>query len=76
MHKRMTITLDEVVYDWLVRSVGRGNISQFIEQQILPHTEQGSLANAYREMAADTEREQEAKQWCEALIGDVAHEAG
>ena len=30
MHKKMTITLDEAVYDGLFRVVGRRNISQFL----------------------------------------------
>jgi hypothetical protein len=29
------------------------------------------LVSAYREMAADHEREAEAEQWCEGLIGDA-----
>ena len=31
MHKRMTITLDEVVYEGLYRTVGKRRMSQFIE---------------------------------------------
>ena len=30
------------------------------------------LVNAYREMAADEQREAEAHEWAEAVIGDVA----
>ena len=30
------------------------------------------LATAYREMAADEEREREASEWSEGLLGDVA----
>jgi hypothetical protein len=28
------------------------------------------LVRGYQEMAADEEREEEAREWCEALIGD------
>jgi len=39
-------------------------------RELAPETE---LDVAYREMAADSEREQEATEWSEALIGDVAN---
>ena len=75
MHKRMTITLDEAVYDGLVRVIGRRKISQFLEDLARPHVTQDDLASAYQEMAADTEREREALAWSDALIGDAADEA-
>ena len=67
----MTITLDEEVYDALHRVVGRGNISQFIEDLARPHVLKEDLASAYQAMAADTEREREAMEWIEGTIGDV-----
>ncbi len=36
MHKRMTITLDEAVYEGLYRMVGKRRISQFIETLVRP----------------------------------------
>jgi predicted CopG family antitoxin len=75
MHKRMTITIDEAVYDGLVRVIGRRKISQFLEDLARPHVMQEDLASAYRAMAADTERERKALEWSNALIGDVADEA-
>ena len=36
MRKRMTITMDEAVYEGLVRVVGRRNISAFIESLACP----------------------------------------
>ena len=72
MHKKMTITLDEEVYDALHRVVGRGNISQFIEDLARPHVLKEDLASAYRAMAADNEREAEAMEWIEGVIGDVS----
>ena len=35
MHKRMTITLDEVVYDGLYRTIGKRRMSQFIEDLVI-----------------------------------------
>ena len=67
MHKKMTITLDEAVYDGLFRVVGRRNISQFLEDIARPHVLQENLASAYQAMAMDTQREQEALEWSNAL---------
>jgi predicted CopG family antitoxin len=75
MHKKMTITLDEAVYEGLHRAVGRRKISQFIEDLVRPHVVDASLDEGYRAMAADEAREAEAMQWCNALAGDVADAA-
>lgn len=76
MHKRMTITLDEAVYEGLYRTVGKRRMSQFIEDLLRPHVlGGGSLDEGYKAMAADREREAEALEWCNALAGDVADAA-
>lgn len=75
MHKKLTVTVDEEVYEGLHRVIGRQKISQFIESLVRPHVVPQDLANAYREMAADERREAEAQEWAEAVIGDVADEA-
>jgi predicted CopG family antitoxin len=72
MHKKMTITIDEEVYDALYRVVGKGNISQFLEELARPHVMKEDLASAYQAMAADTARESEALEWSNGLIGSVA----
>lgn len=74
MQKKLTITVDEMVYDGLHDVIGRRKISQFIESLVRPHVIKGNLENAYREMAADEVRETEALEWAEAMIGDVADE--
>jgi predicted CopG family antitoxin len=71
MQKRMTISIDETVYDGLVRVVGRRKISRFLENLARPHVAQDDLAEAYQAMAADTARESEALEWSNALVGDV-----
>ncbi|MDR3390967.1 MAG: hypothetical protein P4L77_04460 [Sulfuriferula sp.] len=71
----MTITLDEVVYEGLYRTVGKRRISQFIEDLVRPYVLDGVLDEGYRAMAADKEREAEAGEWSNALIGDMADEA-
>ena len=74
MQKKMTISLNEVVYDELRRVVGRGNISKFIENLIKPQLKVNDLDAAYSEMAADSVREQEALEWSNAVVGDSANE--
>ncbi len=72
MQKRMTISIDEAVYEGLVRFVGRRKISQFLENLARPHVVTDDLDTGYQAMAEDTQREKDAREWCEALIGDTA----
>lgn len=67
MHKKITITIDEEVYDALYCVIGRGKISQFLENLARPHVMQEDLVSAYQAMAADEERENEALAWSEGL---------
>jgi predicted CopG family antitoxin len=75
MHKRMTISIDETVYEGLVRVIGRRKISQFLEDLARPHVVNDDLLAGYQAMAADTAREREALEWSNALIGDAIDEA-
>ena len=74
MHKKLTITVDEEVYEGLHRVIGRQRISQFIEGLVRPHVLDAELSAAYRQMAADESREAEALAWSEGTIKDVADE--
>ena len=74
MHKRMTITLDETVYDGLYRIVGKRHMSQFIEDLVRPHVLDTNLDDGYKAMALDQAREAEALEWCESLIKDGVDE--
>ena len=74
MHKKLTITIDENVYEGLHKNIGRGKISRFIENLVRPHVIDVDLGAAYQKMAEDQEREQEALEWSEAVIGDGFHE--
>ncbi len=71
MHKKLTITIDEKVYEGLYATIGEGKISQFIENLIKPHVLHQDLEQAYCEMAADSERENAAMEWSEGVIKDV-----
>ena len=74
MQKKLTITLDEQVYEGLHRVIGRRKISQFIESLVRPHVIGTDLEEAYRQMAEDEAREAEAIEWAEATMGDVRDE--
>jgi predicted CopG family antitoxin len=75
MQKKLTITLDEEVYEGLHTVIGRRRISQFIESLVRPHVLARDLMRGYEEMAADEARETEALEWSEATVGDVGDEA-
>ncbi|MDJ0900012.1 MAG: hypothetical protein QNJ55_14510 [Xenococcus sp. MO_188.B8] len=74
MHKKLTITIDEQVYKGLYQVVGKGEISQFIENLVRPYVIEDDLDTAYKQMAADEDREMEAMEWAEALISDISNE--
>jgi hypothetical protein len=75
MQKKLTITVDELVYNGLYRVVGPRRISRFIEDLVRPHVVDQSLWVAYAAMAADEAREAEAEDWSESLVMDAADEA-
>ena len=69
MHKKMTITLDEAVYEGLYRTVGKRKMSQFIEDLLRQHVLDSNLEAGYAAMAADSDREAEALAWSNGLVG-------
>jgi len=74
MRRKLTITVDEEVYAGLHRVIGRRRISRFLNDLARPHVTEKGLEEGYRAMAADEEREREAMEWIEGLVGDVADE--
>lgn len=75
MHKKLTLTIDEEVYNGLHQVIGPRNISHFIEELVRPFVLKPELASAYEQMAKDTQREQEAFEWAETTFGDSSDEA-
>lgn len=71
MVKKLTITVDEDVYEGLHARIGAGRISRFLNDLARPLVAADTLLEGYRQMAADGLRETEAEAWSEALIGDV-----
>lgn len=74
MQRKLTITVDEAVYDGLYRVVGPRRISAFIEGLVRPHVVRENRSEAYARMAADEVREADAEEWSDALLPDVADE--
>lgn len=72
MQKKLTITVDERVYEGLHKVVGRRRISRFIEDLVRPYVLRQDLEAAYQQMGKDEAREAEALEWSEATIGDVS----
>ncbi len=76
MQKKLTITVDEEVYEGLHKNIGRRKISRFIEDLVRPYVVRKDLEAVYREMAEDSSRESEALLWAEATFGDTLNEEG
>ena len=74
MQKKLTVTIDEEVYDGLRAVIGPRKISRFIEELVRPHVVKKNMYAAYKEMAADQVRESEALEWAEGTLGDVIDE--
>jgi predicted CopG family antitoxin len=74
MQKKLTITVDERVYEGLRIVVGRRRISQFIESLVRPYVIGPDVELAYQQMAQEELREADALEWAEATVGDVADE--
>jgi predicted CopG family antitoxin len=72
--KKLTITVDDEVYTGLHSVIGRRRISRFLNDLARPHVLQAELAEGYKAMAADEEREREAAEWVENLTADIADE--
>ena len=74
MQKKLTLTIDEEVYEGLRATIGPRKISRFIEELVRPHVVKKDMYTAYKEMASDQVRESEALEWAEGTFGDVNDE--
>ena len=74
MQKKLTITVDEVVYEGLRKIIGPRKISKFVQELVRPYVVRPDLESAYAEMAKDKKREKEAMEWAEVTFKDIAHE--
>jgi hypothetical protein len=74
MAKKLTITVEDEVYAGLHAVIGPRRISRFLNDLARPHVLHQDIAAGYQAMAQDEEREREALEWAESLIGDIADE--
>jgi hypothetical protein len=74
MQKKLTITIDEEVYEGLHKNIGPRKISRFIQEAVRPHVVHPNLDSAYAEMARDKGREKDAEEWAEITFLDVPNE--
>ena len=74
MQKKLTLTVDEEVYEGLRKTIGPRKISKFIEELVRPYVIRTNLESAYAEMAKDRNREKEALEWAEGTFKDADHE--
>ena len=74
MQRKLTITIDEEVYEGLHKTIGPRKISKFIEELARPHVIRPNLESAYAEMARDKRREKEAIEWAEVAFKDTDYE--
>jgi hypothetical protein len=74
MARKLTISIDDEVYEGLYRHIGKRRIGQFLEALARPHVIDADLEAGYQAMAADEEREAEAAAWSEITVVDVADE--
>ncbi len=76
MQRKLTITVDEKVYEGLHKTIPPRKISKFVEELLRPHVVRPNLESSYAQMAKDKKREEEAMEWAEITFKDIAHETG
>lgn len=74
MQKKLTVTVNEEVYEGLRKTIGARKISKFIEELVRPYVVRPNLESAYAEMARDKRREKKALEWAEVTFKDAGHE--
>jgi predicted CopG family antitoxin len=76
MQKKLTVTIDEEVYEGLRKNIGPRKISKFIEELARPYVVHPNLESDYAKMAKDSKREKEALEWAEITFKDMTNETG
>lgn len=74
MQKKLTISIDEEVYEGLHDVIGPRKISKFVEELVRPHVVRPRLESEYEMMSKDKIREAKALEWAEGIFRDSAHE--
>ena len=74
MQKKLTISIDEKVYEGLHDVIGPRKISKFVEELVRPHVVRPQLDSEYEMMSKDKVREAKALEWAEGTFRDRSHE--
>jgi len=74
MQKKLTLTIDEEVYEGLRNTIGPRKISKFIQELVRPHVSRPDIESAYAEMARKEKREKAALDWAEDTFKDLIDE--
>ena len=75
MPRKLTILLDEQVYERLHAVAGKRRVGRLVEQLVRDRLLYEDLDGAYASMAKDERREAEAFDWAEATLEDADDEA-
>lgn len=75
MPRKLTILLDDQIYERLHASAGRRRVGRYVEQLVRDRLLHEDLDGAYAALAADEQREADALAWAEATLEDVDDEA-
>ena len=75
MARKLTILLDDRVYERLHAVAGKRRVGRLVEQLVRDRFLREDLDTAYAALAADERREAEALDWAEATLEDVDDEA-
>ncbi|GHV36306.1 hypothetical protein AGMMS49546_01350 [Spirochaetia bacterium] len=73
MLKQMTISVEEDVYHSLEPIIALHRLDDYISNLVRSHSAEAAVEEAYIAMAADSEREQEAQEWCNASFGPIGN---
>jgi hypothetical protein len=73
--RKLTISIDDTVYDGLHAMLGRGKIGKFLEELARPYVVKDRLGEFYARMAADADREADAREWADEFADDPHDEA-
>ncbi|HEX9851011.1 hypothetical protein [Candidatus Deferrimicrobium sp.] len=74
MQKKLTISIDEKVYEGLHDVIGPRKISKFVEELVRPHVVRPQFDSEYEMMSKDKVREAKALEWAEGTFRDSSHE--
>ena len=75
MPRKLTILLDDRIYERLHAVAGKRRVGRLIEQLVRDRLLDQDLDGAYAAMASEERREAEAFDWAEATLEDADDEA-